>query len=368
MIPIEYYKPTYFLLLSLILLFFLLPLLIKKPIDFLVKKQNKNIIFFILLIVILFIGFRDPMGSGKFLGDTNTYTRTFEAIRLGVETEFTKDIGFYLFMKLFTLITNVEGFYFICALIYCLLPYYMFKKRFGDLAVYIFVVYVTSLSFLPFGINGLRNGLAVAIFLYSFKFYKKKWLMYLIMILSTTFHKAMLLPMFSFIISSIMIKKEKTAMFFWLLCIPLSLLFRSSLENIAEFIFSSDTIVQDDRATTYFTEEGQQYRVSGQFRIDFIIYSAVAIFLGYWAISKKKYQNSFYRVLFRTYLIANGIWILLIYAPYTNRIAYLSWFLMPIILTAPFISDIRHKIHKNKTKLIYVIFGSLAFTLIMEFI
>ena len=368
MIPIEYYKPAYFLLLSLILLFFLLPVLIKKPLNYTVSQQNNIIPFLILLVCFLFIGFRDPTGSGKFLGDTKSYTKTFEAIKLGIKTEFTKDIGFYVFMKFFTYFTSVKGFYIACALIYTLLPYKMFKKHFGSLGTYIFIVYVVSLSFLPFGINGVRNGLAVAIFLYALIFFEKKWLMYAIMLLSVSFHKAMLLPLLAFVMSSFVLKKEKYALLFWLFCIPISLFFRSSLESFAELIFSSDTVVQDDRASTYFSEEGQKYRVSGQFRVDFIIYSASAIFIGYWAILKKKYQNSFYKLLFRTYLIANGIWILLIYAPYTNRIAYLSWFLMPIIITAPFISDIRHTIPKNKSKLIYVIFGSLAFTLIMEFI
>jgi hypothetical protein len=244
----------------------------------------------------------------------------------------------------------------------------MFKKHFGNLYGYVFLVYVVSFSFLPYGINGVRNGIAVAIFIWALKYYNKKWLMYSIMILSITFHKAMLLPLLAFIMSSSVIKNEKRVLLFWVLCIPSSLLFRETLEDFTKLLFVSDTIVQDDRALTYFTEEGQKYRVSGQFRIDFVLYSTIAIFIGYWAIVKKNFKNQFYRILFRTYVIANGIWILLIYAPYTNRIAYLSWFLMPIILTVPFISYLRFYISRNKEKLIYVIYGSLAFTLIMELI
>jgi hypothetical protein len=242
----------------------------------------------------------------------------------------------------------------------------MFKNRFGQSGIFIFITYVVSLSFLPFGINGLRNGLAVAIFLWAFKFLDRKFLMYSIMVLSITFHKGMLLPFLALLFSSFIIKSEKNALIFWLLTIPLSLFFRGFLENIAETIFSSDTIVQDERAAIYFTDEGHKYRVSGQFRIDFIVYSAVAIMIGYWAIVKKKLVNKFYGLLFRTYIIANGTWILLIYAPYTNRIAYLSWFLMPIILSVPFISKLDNPISNNKQKLIYIIYGSLLFTLIME--
>jgi hypothetical protein len=271
-------------------------------------------------------------------------------------------------MKLFTLFTSVKVFYVVCAFLYTYLPYLSFKKQFGPLAIYVFIAYLVSLSFLPFGINGLRNGLAVAIFLSAFTYLNNKWIFYFIIILSISFHKAMLLPFVAFLISSFVIKDNKKALYFWLLTIPISLLFRDILENFAELIFSSDTVIQDDRASTYFSEEGQKYKVSGQFRWDFIIYSGAAVFVGYWAILKKKLSNPLYTLIFRTYIIANGMWILLIYAPYTNRVAYLSWFLMPIVLTVPFISDIRDSISNNKKKLIYVIYGSLLFTIFMELI
>ena len=189
-----------------------------------------------------------------------------------------------------------------------------------------------------------------------------------IMILSITFHKAMLLPFVAFLVSRYLIRSEKKALLFWILTIPVSLLFRGALENFAELIFSNNSILKDERASVFFSEEGQKYQVSGQFRIDFVLYSALAIIIGYWAIVKKGLQNQLYSHLFITYIIANGIWILLIYAPYTNRIAYLSWFIMPIVLVAPFISDVRFPIKNKKIKLIYVMYGSLVFTLIMELI
>ena len=368
MIPVEYYKTAYFACLAFILIVFLLPVLLRKPIEYPIQFQNNIIVILLIILSVLFIGLRDPHGDWRFLGDTSSYTRTFESIQNGQRTEFTKDIGFYLFMKLFTLFTSVKVFYIVCAFLYTYLPYLSFKKQFGPLAIYVFIAYLVSLSFLPFGINGLRNGLAVAIFLSAFIYFKKKWIFYFIIILSISFHKAMLLPFVAFLISSFVLKDNKKALYFWLLTIPISLLFRDILENFAELIFSSDTVIQDDRASTYFSEEGQKYDVSGQFRWDFIIYSGVAVFVGYWAILKKKLSNPLYTLIFRTYIIANGMWILLIYAPYTNRVAYLSWFLMPIVLTVPFISDIRESILNNKKKLIYVIYGSLLFTIFMELI
>jgi hypothetical protein len=38
-----------------------------------------------------------------------------------------------------------------------------------------------------------------------------------------------------------------------------------------------------------------------------------------------------------TYLLANSLWILLIEANFSNRFAYLSWFMMPWVLLYPFV-------------------------------
>jgi hypothetical protein len=367
-IPVEYYTTAYYITLSLVLVLFFLPRLIFKSIDFNNGTTLKIFTFIILAISILYIGLRDPVGNWRYFGDTSAYTRTFEEIQYGYKTEFTKDIGFYLYMKLIASFANIKVFYLITAFIYVYLPYLTFKKWFKDKAIYVLIAFVVSMSFWAFGINGVRNGLASSLFLFSLKFFDRKWYMFGLMVLSITFHKGMLLPFFAFLASRYVIKSENNVLLFWMITIPVSLLFRDALGNFAELVFSSDTIVQDDRASVYFSEEGQKYQVSGQFRIDFIIYSAIAILIGYWTILKKGFKNQLYSQLFRTYVIANGLWILLIYAPYTNRIAYLSWFLMPIILMFPFISDFRQSIHKNKIKLIFVIYGSLAFTLILEFI
>ena len=235
------------------------------------------------------------------------------------------------------------------------------------MSLYIFITYVVAFSFLPFGINALRNGLASALFIYGLGFTKKKWVMYGLFILSISFHKGMILPTLAFILAQLF-NHPKKILFLWLSSIPISLLFSKNLESIVLEFFSGQSLIQDIRAATYFSENDIEYRVESAFRVDFILYSSVAVFLGFWAIVKKKYNNLLYKQIYGLYVIANAIWILLIYAPYTNRIAYLSWFIMPIVLTVPFISNIRNTIPKNKKKLLYVILGSLMFTIFMELI
>jgi hypothetical protein len=48
-------------------------------------------------------------------------------------------------------------------------------------------------------------------------------------------------------------------------------------------------------------------------------------------------SDPFYARLVNTYLLANTLWILVIYAEYSNRFAYLSWFMMPWVLLYPFV-------------------------------
>lgn len=48
-------------------------------------------------------------------------------------------------------------------------------------------------------------------------------------------------------------------------------------------------------------------------------------------------MDSFYARLVNTYLLANAIWVLLIHANFSNRFAYLSWFMMPWLLLYPFV-------------------------------
>jgi len=144
MIPLEYYKTAYFACLAFILIVFLLPVLLRKPIEYPIQSQNNSIVILLLILSVLFIGLRDPTGPFVYLGDTSSYTRTFESIQNGQRTEFTKDIGFYLFMKLFTLFTSVKVFYIVCAFLYTYLPYLSFKKQFGPLSIYVFIAYLNK--------------------------------------------------------------------------------------------------------------------------------------------------------------------------------------------------------------------------------
>ena len=103
------------------------------------------------------------------------------------------------------------------------------------------------------------------------------------------------------------------------------------------------------------------------FRWDFLLYSFMPILLGWYVIFKKKVINSTYQLLLGTYIFANAFWIMVIRAEFSNRFAYLSWFLYPIVLAYPLLKfKLWPKTQGQKTAMI--MFAHLAFTLIMVFI
>ena len=116
-------------------------------------------------------------------------------------------------------------------------------------------------------------------------------------------------------------------------------------------------------------EQGAEYLLSKHnsgFRIDFILYSVVPIWIGYLMKYKYKVESSMYTSILNLYLCTNGIWLLCMYSDFTNRISYLSWFIYPVLLLYPFVNI---EWSSNQPRYLkYVVYGHLAFTLFMTFV
>src|SRR5690606_344375 len=113
-------------------------------------------------------------------------------------------------------------------------------------------------------------------------------------------------------------------------------------------VFSSD-----NRATNYLSGQvDTSLFASTGFRWDFLLYSAVPVFTGWYYIYKKKYYDRHYNLLYATYLIANSFWILVIKANYSNRFAYLSWFMMGLVIVYPLLK--KYIVSKQQDLIIYV--------------
>ncbi len=332
MIADQYYMTTFFIVITILIIIGVLPLLRYKEID---KFPDINLAvgtILLLIIVTLFIGLRNPYGNWRYLGDTYKYTTIYLNIQNDPSWTSSKDYGFYFYMRFLSYFFTIQSFYLITAILYIFPVYYTFHKWFKKYAYFALIIYVTSMSFWPFGINGMRNGLATSFFILALAFNHRKWIMYCLVALSISFHTSLILPTLGLIIVQFY-GNTKLLLRFWLFSIPISFLFGRNLLNTINYLVSSSIGLIDERGD--FSNVDSSIFARSSFRIDFIVYSGIVIYLGYYFIYKLHYKNTFFSKLFNLYIITNTIWIYFIYFPYTNRIAYLSWFLIPVLVIYP---------------------------------
>lgn len=221
---------------------------------------------------------------------------------------------------------------------------------------------IISLSFWGYGTNGIRNGIATSFFLLALSS-KKNIFTWLWIIFAISFHKSLFIPTLAYIIS-FFYKNTKTYLKVWFIAIPLSLVLGSIIENF----FMGLGVFSDNRITGYFEDDAdiQSEFSSLGFRWDFLLYSATGVFAGWYFIIKKQFEDKLYINLYNIYLITNAFWILVIRANFSNRFAYLSWFMLGIIIIYPFL---KAKFFHNQHKIIgRIIFFYFLFTFLMNFV
>lgn len=242
----------------------------------------------------------------------------------------------------------ISAFYFFPILMAC-------RKLFPQYTMLPFLVCLGAFSTFAYGVNGVRAGIAGSLFLLALAYREKKWLVTLLLFMSWGFHHSMNMPIVAFLIT-LFIKNTKWYFYGWLICLTLS------LGHVTYFqeLFSGFT---DDKGAIYLTNDVGWDGKSG-FRFDFLLYSATPVVLGYLVKFKYKLSDYYYDNILNIYLATNGAWLLCMYAGFTNRIAYLSWFLYPILIIYPFVTikDEKHPLVMKKKQ---VVWGHLLFTIFM---
>jgi len=356
-IPALIYSKVYFNVLLVILVLMLIHTL---TLDQTAKRNIAAINFLgyiLLAVVLLFIGTRpnDPVFT-----DMPLYSAVFKSYQDGKPLEITEDIGFLMLNEFCSQFMEIGGYYFTVACIY-ILPLFLATKRwFGNQWPYAFAMITFSVSFFAYGTNTIRNGMATSIFMLAISFYDKKWAMVLLMVLSTYFHKSMLLPIAAFT-AAIVFPKPRVYLSFWVACIFLSLMFSGYWESLfANLGFG-------DERTSYLTTKAdpKEFRSVG-FRWDFLLYSSMGVVAGWYFIFRKNFEDKFYNIFYSTYLMANGFWILVIRANFSDRFSYLSWFMLGTVIIYPVCKE---TLSSNQNRLVSgMLFSYFAFTYLVNFI
>lgn len=303
-----------------------------------INVSNKSIYILSFVIIAFFIFEPIQVYSDKWI-----YKENFINIA-NLTSDRISDYGYH-FLNLISsfLFESFDILLFIIGVIY-LSGYIVFikKKIPSNFRFIIFLVVISSLGFYGYGTNTIRQGLGLSLFLIAIANDGKKYLFYLLLILSILFHKSLIIP----VVAILFVKKFSSInkyYLLWFLCLVISLLFKNILGDTL-----SEYLVGNDKFDSYFMEDTKRYK--GGFRIDFLIYSLIPLLYGRYTL--KKIDDNIYRNLLGTYVVVNSIWLLMIRIPFTDRFAYLSWFLIPFIFLYPLS---KHKIFINQNLIIATI-------------
>lgn len=319
------------------------------------NKNTRSIPALILMVILVFfIGLRPP--SAYFLDMLNYYDIYNSLQNNSSNYSFDWNATNLIFNNLFKYLAanryQIIVFFFIIACIYILCIYFSIKKIFPNDIFYAFVIYLGAFSTFSYGVNGIKAGAAASIFLLAFAYYKKPLIVALICFISLGFHHAMLIPILGFALAYF-IKDPKWYFAGWIICVLLA----ATHLTIFQDIFAS---FSDNKGSEYLLAGEDLWGGKSGFRWDFILYGLPPIAIGWWMIYKKQIYDRLYQILLCTYMTANAVWMLCMYVPYNNRIAYLSWFMLPIVTMYPFfklkIQENQYKI-LNRITIIYMAFS-----------
>ncbi len=359
-IPSKYYAILYYNILLLIVLLTVGHTLNNSGFRKKTYKFNKTFAIILFSFLLIYMGLR-PISI--YFGDMGSYARLFNDYAAGYTILKSSDIAFYTLMEWLALFNNVYLFFFVMTLLYITPLYIAVRRWFPNYYYLAFLILVTSFSFWSYGTNGIRNGIATSLMILALSYQDKKLIMYALFALAYGFHSSMLLIIVLYFLSGF-IKNISFYFYFWGSSIFLSLLMGSFWENF----FASLGFGDEDKINIYFfnkEEFASQFSSTG-FRWDFLLYSFTAVFASWYFINKLHFKDKYYLKMVQIYLMANGFWILVIRANFSNRFAYLSWFMMGIIIIYPLLKQVYWK--KQFQIIGILILTYFSFTYIMNII
>ena len=328
-------------------------------------RDNYGSALLLSIILILFLGLR-PVSYH--FGDTVNYARTYANLQYGL-IEYDPDASdwlFYWIMNKASKVMSVNIFFLIIEIGYIGCTLWACKRLMRNNVLIALLINLAAFSYYSYGINGIRNGLACSIMLVAFSYIvgskNDKIIAVILSFCAYNIHHAMALPILMMVVSTFVLPKFKNSfkltVAFWILSIVLSLAVGDSLETFfANLGF-------DDRLNNYITSEDDNEKFSSvDFRWDFLLYSMMPIILGWHVVVKKRVSDKTYLMLLNTYVLCNSFWVMLIRASYSNRFAYLSWFIYPMLLAYPLLKLPVWR--KQGEKLNWIMLANIGFTYFM---
>lgn len=289
------------------------------------ESFNKTMVPTVTLLMTLFIGLR-PL-SWMFV-DMGTYVSMYYRAKAGEKV--TGDWGFDTLLTFFSENFAVVYFFLFCAALYIIPLAIACFRRHGSWGWPAFVALLGGFSFFNYGVNGIRHGIATSLVIAALSIRENKVGVAVMLMIASTTHKSVVITAIAFVIASLINRPGLWASI-WVLAAASTAAIGETINTI---IFNFLPFIEDSRTETYLLTKGQD---KGGYRWDFILYSSIPIIISYAFAPTRVKADKEYKVLLSTYILTNTFWVLVIYAAYSNRFAYLSWSILPWLVTYPFI-------------------------------
>lgn len=331
MIPASYYAPIFLYTVVILSLLLCAKLSSKSYKRILHDDSNFAPALVLAMSMAIFLGMR-PI-NGYYFVDTANYAQFYRMYASGAWTApHDGEFLFNQFMQSCSAIMDVHGFFSIVDIMYFGFTLWACRRFFPNNPLAGLLFNLGAFSFYSYGVNGIRNGLACSIVLIALSYLtgnkRDKIIGAALGFIAINIHRTTMLPIGIALISTFFIKSFKTAYIFWILSIIISLV----AGNSVSLFFA--TLGFDDRLSYLSGNASDGFSRTG-FRWDFLCYSMMPILLGYYVIIKRGIRNATYEFLLNTYTLSNAFWIMVIRASFSNRFAYLSWFMFPMVLAYP---------------------------------
>lgn len=331
--------------------------------SFIQRNTNQPLVLIYIFLFVLLVGLR-PISV--YFGDTVNYAQSYNFFVNGILL-YNPDSSEWLFEWLMyqcSQVMNVHSFFLLIEILYVIPVLWACKKLVSNHALLMFLVCMGAFSFFTYGTNGIRNGMACSLIIAALACVHgnlfQKIVGGVLAFLAFNIHRSTALPI-ACILATFFVKDTRLILGWWIASIFLSLVVGGPIEAF----FTG--LGFDDRLSSYATDDSADAMFSSTgFRWDFLLYSAMPILLGYYVVIKRKIWDKNYLLLLHTYILCNSFWVMMIRASFSNRFAYLSWFLYALVLIYPCLKLPIWKDQGKKTALIMG--GHLGFTLFMYLI
>lgn len=248
----------------------------------------------------------------------------------------TKDLGWETYNSMMRIFLggNVDMFFLVNDILYTgFFVYFGYRMFRSEYRFYFLALLFVSLGYYAGGANIMRAGMATALIYLAISHYRNKVWFIALSLCACTLHLSISILAISLAIGYYM---PKLRWFFVLWCVAVCLSYMNFDLNIDMFSDMSNLEVTQrlnyykagkDVPSDLYTKQG--------WRWDFLLYSFLPMIFIWYYKTKCRYRDRLYDAVAAAYILTNILWVFNIRIPFADRIALLSWVLIPILAAYP---------------------------------